>query len=387
MTKLLDRYIFSQLLDFFLLGIVIFTLIGFFSDAFLDFIQDIQKFGISFTTALAMMGLQLPKIVALVLPASSFLAVLMVYNALNSTFEITAIRTNGISLSRLTMPAIILGIVASGLAYWLSDYMVPYCNKQAELLKNQAIQKGTLPFGRESFVFKDYDENHQLQKMIYIGKYEGNELKDSTIIDLTQPNIMQIIQSKSGRWHPDKWEFFNANAYTVSKNSEKLFFNHLGSFQVRNLIERSKDKEAEKEARDREAQGIVVDSDTQPFSELYAVIQKREELGKKVKNGTYIRLWEKLTLPLSCLVIILTAVPLALAPPRQGGNRGFVFALGVLFFYYVLRSVLVNIGLSGMLTFGGLLDMPTSLMLAAWAPILILAVIGFGLLARKSKVL
>lgn len=387
MGKILDRYIFLQLLDYFMLGVVVFTLIGFFSDAFLDFIQDIQKFGISFATALTMMGLQLPKIVSLVLPASSFLAVLMVYSGLNSTFEITAIRMNGISLGRLIMPAVTLGLLATGLAYYLSDFAVPYCNKQSELLKTQAIEKGTLPFGKESFSFKDYDENHQLKKMIYIGKYTGQQLQDSTIIDLSQPNIMQIIQSKTGEWHPDRWVFGNANAYTVAKTSDMLFFNHLEKFTIRNLIERSKDKESEREAKSRAAQGVVIDSDTQPFYQMLKVIQKREDLGKVVKNGTYVRLWEKLTLPLSCLVIILTAVPLALTPPRQGGNRGFIFALGVLFLYYVMRSVLVNIGLSGKLTFGDLLSLPDSLMLASWLPLILLAILGFTLLSRKSTVL
>jgi lipopolysaccharide export system permease protein len=387
MVKLLDRFIFSQLLDYFLLGIVIFTLIGFFSDAFLDFLQDLQKFGISFTTALAMMGLQLPKIVTLVLPASSFLAVLMVYNALNNSFEIAAIRMNGISLRRLLMPALVLGFIATSMAYWLSDYVVPYCNQQTDRLKNIAIQKGTLPLGRESFMFKDYDDNHNLQKMIYIGKYDGTELKDSTIIDLKQDGVMQVIQSKSGQWTPTHWEFRNANAYTVSKNTDKLFFNHLGSFQIKNLLEREEDKESEKEALDRATQGIAVDSDTQPFGELFGVIQKREALGKKVKNTSYIRLWEKLTLPLSCLAIILTAVPLALTPPRQGSNRGFIFALGVLFLYYVIRSVCVNLGQSGQLSFHGAIAMPYSLLIAAWLPIAILTLLGVGLLIRKSKVL
>ncbi|MBY0405221.1 MAG: LptF/LptG family permease, partial [Cyanobacteria bacterium] len=237
MIKTLDRYIFTQLLDYFMLGMVIFTLIGFFSDSFLDFIQDIQKFGISFTTALTMMGLQLPKIVALVMPASSFLAVLMVYSGLNAAFEITAIRMNGISLGRLVLPALTLGLMASVFAYLLGDYAVPYCNQQTEALKNQAIEKGTLPVGRESFTFKDYDDSHQLRKMIYIGKYSGRKLQDTTIIDLSKPSMMQVIQSKSGEWYPDHWVFENANAYTVSKTSETLFFNHLGEFSIKNLID------------------------------------------------------------------------------------------------------------------------------------------------------
>src|SRR5688500_15269517 len=96
--KLVDRYIFKQMLDYFLLGVVVFTLIAFFSDTLLKFIREIQKYGIPFTTLLTLIGMQLPRSIALVLPASAFLAVLMVFNQLNNQFEIIAFRMNGISL-------------------------------------------------------------------------------------------------------------------------------------------------------------------------------------------------------------------------------------------------------------------------------------------------
>lgn len=385
--KILDRYILKQLLDFFILGVVIFTLIGFFSDAFLDFVQDIQKFGISFSTALTMMGLQLPKIVALILPASCFLAVLMVYSNMNTHFEITAIRMNGISLGRLMMPAIFLGLFSTAACYYLGDFAVPFCNQQAELLKNRAIEAGTLPLGRESFTFKDYDRDHQLRQMIYIGQYDGTELKDSTIIDLTRPGVMQIVQSRSGRWYPDRWLFRNANAYTVSKESDLLFFNHAEEFVIRDLIQ---DSRREKKLEDKQRQmeeGLSADSSTQPFLDLFSAIQKREALGMRVMKGTYIRMWEKLALPLSCLAITLTAVPLALTPPRRGSGRGFVFAVGVLFLYYLVRSVCVNLGVTEQLTFGGLIPLEYSLLLAAWLPLVLIGSLGLFLLAQKSKML
>jgi lipopolysaccharide export LptBFGC system permease protein LptF len=88
--KTLDRYILTQLLDYCLLGVVIFSLVAFFSNSFLNFIQDVQRYGISIQTALLMMGLQLPETVAMIMPVALFFAVLLVYNTLNNQFEIIA---------------------------------------------------------------------------------------------------------------------------------------------------------------------------------------------------------------------------------------------------------------------------------------------------------
>ena len=81
------------------------------------------------------------------------------------------------------------------------------------------------------------------------------------------------------------------------------------------------------------------------------------------------------------------AVPLALNQPRAGNNRGFIFALGVLFLFYVLMGLFEAVGKEGVFTFGGLLSEPVSLMIAAWAPIAVMIALGVALIRRKSHVL
>jgi len=125
-NALMDRYILRQLLDFFLLGIVVFTLVAFFSDTLLKFIREIQKFGLPFGAILTLIGLQLPKSVALVIPPSCFFAALMVYTNLNNHFEIIAMRMNGISLWRLMQPAVLLGAFCSLLCFGLKSRWEPF---------------------------------------------------------------------------------------------------------------------------------------------------------------------------------------------------------------------------------------------------------------------
>jgi lipopolysaccharide export system permease protein len=386
-VRLLDRFIGQQLLDTFLLGVLLFSMIAFFSNTLLNFIQDIQNLGVPWDILLVMIGLQLPRTIGMVLPAASFLSVLLVFSQLNGSFQITAMRMNGISLKRLMLPALALGVMASALAYGINDYVVPYCNQQTEALKREALSQGKLPVGRSSFLFEDIDAKNNLRQLIYVGGYHGNQLSNNTIIDLTRPNVMQVIQSSSGQWFADRWEFTNGNAYTVSNDSDLLVSNHLDHFTVRNLLNLGKitDEQASEAAEVR--QGLSARASQKPFIQLFNTIKKREALGLPVVKKTYLNLWEKLTLPLSCVVIILTAVPLALTHPRSANSRGFVFALGVLFLYYLLRSLCFALGQSGAFSFGTLVPLTTSYIIAAWLPLVVTAILGLMLIRRKSKVL
>ncbi len=386
--RLADRYIFKQLLDYFLMGVVVFTLVAFFSDTLLNLIREIQKYGIPFSTLSTIIGLQLPKSVALVLPPAAFLAVLMVFNQLNNHFEIISMRMNGISLWRLTVPALVLGLLCSGLTYLLSDYVVPWCNAKTDQIKKQVMQSGTLPAGSGSFMHRDYDEKHNLMRLVYISHYTGRKLSDSTVIDLSKPKVMQIVQSRSGFWHPGQgWEFINANVYLVSEDVRHSSAAHFSSLLHQGLMNSKKTEEKIQEEHRSEEQGIKVKTDSQSFAKVLSIIKKREALGKRVARSNYLDMWQKITWPLSCLVIILSAIPLSMSPPRTGSNRGFVFSLIVLFLMYMLRNVFIGMGQNFYNDLGGLLSMPVYLAIISWLPLLVLTLVGVLLIHRKSYVL
>ncbi|MEB3245263.1 MAG: LptF/LptG family permease [Vampirovibrionales bacterium] len=393
----LERYILRELLETFLLGLAVFSLVGFFSDALLDFFRLIQSLGLPFDVALTLLGLQMPKILALVLPASAFLAVLLVFNRLNSHFELIAVRSTGASLSRLLMAPMVLALGVAGFTYVLGDWVVPYCNQQAESLKYAMVEQGGLPFNQESFLFKDYDGEHRLERLVYVGKLSGRTLNDATILDLSRPDALQIIQAQSGRWYPDKWQFNEANAYTVPHgntiNKQLLVSNHLGQLTLKRLFNIVKAKTDALEdsnglLKDKaNAQRLIADSDTQPFWVLNEAIRQRTAAGLNVSKKTVIKLWERLTIPLATLAMLAMAVPLAIHAPRQGAERGFVFAIGALFTFYMARAISVALGQSKILTLGGLFNLEQSLALAAWLPVALITLAAAALLWRKSRVL
>ncbi|MBY0449863.1 MAG: LptF/LptG family permease [Cyanobacteria bacterium] len=382
LPTLIDRHIAKLLVDYFLMGVVVFTLVTFFSDTFLDFIQDIQRYGIAPGTAFILLWLQLPKSITLVLPPSTFLAVLLVYNHFNNTLELIACRVTGISLHRLVYPALVIGFFVTLLTYAMGDYLVPYCTKVQLALKQEAMQKGSLPVGEKSFMFKRFDDEHNLKMLIFVSSFNGHALGESTIVDLSKPKMMQITQAAIGTWHPDFWEFNTARIYTLKDTKTLLAFNTFEQLRVNNLLKQTDKSEPQGDINNRYNIASVSALD---FQTLLQHIANREAQHLEIPPNTYIKLWEKISLPFSCIAMALIAVPLAISSPRKISNRGFVFALLILFLFYVLRSTSVAMGRSGVLSLFGLLDITQSYTLAAWLPVLVLTISGLWMLQKKSQ--
>ncbi len=364
MITLLDRYIAKHLWDYLFLGLVIFTLVLFFSDALLDFMKDLQHYGIPWDIALTLIGLQIPRIVSIVIPMSALLSALIVYNNLNNQFELIAMRMSGISLYRLSMPAIILGLCASLFAYILIDYVVPTCNKYARDLKTFAINQQNLPATNENFIYKQFDKEQDLKRLIYVSHFDGNRLGASTVVDLTNPATLQVIQAKSGLWGRSVIELSDANVYTVAFSQKLTNTTHASQLQLQHFIQ---PQVSVSEYAPREMS----------FVQLYQWIQRYEQRGRSLPRKVYVTLWEKLTVPLNSLALVLIAVPLALTAPRKLSNLGFLGAVLILLTYYVLRHIAQQLGMSGML-------LP---FLAACLPLVIIFTTAILLFRHKNKVL
>ena len=249
---------------------------------------------------------------------------------------------------------------------------------------------GHIPLGPPLSVSDVEVEQEVGRPFAYVGRMvfgdEGS--KGTDIIDLSNPEAMQIVQAESGLWHPDKgWIFENANIYVPAREEASSSAGHSDVFVVKNLLTSKTDVDELQRAARRQALGLNVDSDQQNFLTLMTNIRNREIKGLDVVGKSYLNLWEKITLPLTCLAIVLSAVAFAISPPRQGSRRGFVFALMILFCYYLTRHVAVGLGNAKVFTFGGLLGKGAGMMIAAWMPLLIIGTLGVLLLIRKSRVL
>jgi LPS export ABC transporter permease LptG len=362
--SLMDRYIGKRLVNTFFLGIILFTLVLFFSDALLDFMRDLQHYGISWDLSFTLVGLQLPRIVAMVIPMSALLATLMTYNGFNNQFELIAMRMSGLSLARLMQPALILGVFACVVTYGLNDYVVPLCNTLTRGLKTYAVSEQNLPAVQDNFTFKQFDQNQALQRLLYISHFKENTLGQSTLLDLTNPGALQVVQARSGQWQHHGITLTDANVYTVSANEKLTNTTYASSLQLQNFLTPAPPKNE-------------VGLNENSFFKLAQIIQEKVLKGQEVSIPLWIRLWEKITIPLTALPLVLIAVPLAMTPPRKLTNRGVLFSILILFSYYLLKHIGVQLAEHGWI--------PP--LLGALLPLLVLSALAGRLFIRKNKVL
>jgi lipopolysaccharide export system permease protein len=360
--KILDKYITKQLIETFLLGIIIFTSIMFASDTFINLVKQITSYGISGKVALLIVILKLPAILVLTIPMGVLLATILTFNKLCQNSEITIFRACGISIARLSLPVFIFGLLAALSCFFINELIVPAANSQARNLTMLALMQRNIPEGKSNFSFKEMNENENLKRLFYIDSSKNGRLHGVTVLDVSKKDTLQIIQSKFGTATPDFWDFDQGVAYTLTgsgKIKSSVLFDKLKLYTDLNPTGKMKNKRA-KEFN---------------IYNLVKYIKMKKQSGSDDVANLIIQLHEKFAIPATSFIIAIISIPLALTPPRARFNRGFLFSVLILFCYYLLRAFSISLGESEILN-------PA---LSAWLPNIIIAVVGGILFYKKAR--
>lgn len=359
--KKLDEYIVKSLIETFTFGIIIFTSVLLASEAFLDVIKQVSMYGIPLKVAMLVVILKFPAIIVYTLPMALLVSVILTYNRLNNNFEITAIRSVGVSLYRLIVPAVILGVITAFITLGLNEVIVPKANYQARNIMLWAVTQKNLPRHNENFVFKDLGKDNFLQRLFYVEKYKNNVMTGVIVIDQTQENTTKIIQAKDVISEAEKWIFNDGTVYTVSNDGDVT---NTSSFKTIVLEDPVKIDLTRKDPRSKEYN----------YFELANVIKKELKDNGEVSNELIIKWHSKLAIPITCILIVLVGVPLALSPPRARFNRGIGFSVIIIFLFYLLRALSSSLGEINLVP----------ALLAAWLPNIVILVLALYLLHKKN---
>ena len=129
--RLLDRYLLRELLLPFcycLAGFLIFWI----SCDLLAQLTEYQKLRLRIRDVMDLYLVQTPGILVTTLPMSFLLALLYALTNHARHNELTAIRAAGISLFRLSMPYVAVGIILSLSVFAMSEFLVPTCSDAAK---------------------------------------------------------------------------------------------------------------------------------------------------------------------------------------------------------------------------------------------------------------
>lgn len=362
MIKIIDRYIFKELLEPFIFGLGAFTAILASSMVLFELVRAVVLHGMPLFVALQIFVYRLPGIAVYIFPMATLLAALLAFSRLSHDSEIIAFKASGVSLFRLIVPVIALGVIVSLTNLLFSEVVVPESNKAA---KNLLIVTSTQQAPKlQKNVFVPELESGQLKRIFYAETMQGSNLYGVIVQEFTDGRLSQIINAKEAAWQREtnQWTFKHGIIYVIDESGE---YKHLIKFDEQNVA--IKYTPADFYSGDKNPDEMNID-------QMRDYISSRQKMGTEVTD-LKIQLNMKMAIPFASLVFAFLGAPLGLSSRRASGSVGLGISIIVIFVYYIATFISIAIG--------ELKVMPP--FAAAWLPNVVAGAVGWYVLAKAAE--
>lgn len=192
--KILTRYILKEHIAPFLFAFVAITFL-LVIDYVPKIIDHVIDKDLSLLVALELVAFNLAWMLALSVPMSVLVAVLMAFGRLTADFEITAIKSSGINLMRVIIPLMVVGCILMVGMIEFNDQVLPDLNKRARLLWGDiAAMKPTLVFRSGVFI----SDIPGFLILIDAIDHKTSRVEGVRITDTKRPTKPQIVVAEYG---------------------------------------------------------------------------------------------------------------------------------------------------------------------------------------------
>jgi LPS export ABC transporter permease LptG len=354
---LLDRYISRTYLR--VVGLSFFALLGLFDiSTFLDRSDKIFKGQATAAEVGRLLVYMTPQFVYYVIPIAALLSVLVTFGLLSRNSELTVMKACGISLYRASLSVIVLSLAFSAVIFGLEQQILARANRKAEIIDAKIR-------GRTPRVFDALNRQWVVGRegTIYHYSYFNPERQELAALRIYQPR-------------PEAWTL----ATEITAETAQYRDGWVGRKVTVGDFSTGKPKRSAFDERPLPLEPPDYFETEQPIAEMMTVGQLRryvEELSASGLNVVHlaVELQHKMAFPFVTLVMTLLAIPFGVGTGRRGAlyaiGLGIILALS----YWIVTSLFVALGKSGLLV-------PW---LAAWSPnIIVLGAAGYVFLTVKT---
>ncbi len=344
----LDRYLIRQFVGPFLLAVGGFVVIGMI-DILFTLVDLFINSSVSFFIVVRLLAYKVPAVMVLFFPMAVLFAVMLLMVRMAKDNEITVLRASGISTGRLLIPIISLCILATLIALFTNETLVPWSNKISDSLINQSVNKTPPPDIAENVFFKD-----QGSRYFYINKvHPKTGIMENVLVYEVSEAYPRVTTAKTAHWDQKTWTLTQGYIQDYDDNGMVSYTSHFEDMKInisRNLNSFYSDQKTPYEMDSRE------------LKEQINTLQKG---GVSTKNLA-VEYYMKSSLPGACLIFGLIGIAFCTWFVQSGKDWwGVVIAVctAVLSvgFYFFIVAVFRALGKSGIVP----LITP---FLGAWAP-------------------
>ena len=293
--------------------------------------------------ALVYVGLLIPNHLYELLPISVLIGTIFVMARMAQSSEYTILRTSGLNPWRALKMLLNLGAFFVVLSFVIGDYLVPLSERTAQLLK--ARYQGTITVGQTGAWLKEKQAYNTVianvrklspdNEMLGLQIFEFNNM--GLVVSKIQAASASFALDNSWQLHSVTRTEFNlpadpATAKNAAKQSADVARSTVDSFRWPTEITPEMVSVA------------LLKPERMGTLDLFNYIRHLDANGQSAQRYE-IEFWKKVFYPLSCLVMVMLALPFAYLHFRSGGIAAYVFSgvmIGISFF--LLNNVFGYVG-------------------------------------------
>ncbi|TFZ08277.1 LPS export ABC transporter permease LptG [Ramlibacter humi] len=304
---------------------------------FFDFVDELPNVGrgvtpYRLTQALLYVTLLVPNHLYELMPIAVLIGTIFVMARLAQSSEYTILRTSGLGPGRALRTLMALGVIFTLLTFAAGDYVAPAADKAAQLLR--ARYQGRISIGQTGAWLKERQDKStytvNVSALAADGSLQGVRLFEAD----DQGRLMRTTSAARGQFVDEAWLLMDAEISHFDNSGQRARVDHQTVPQLRWRTELTQEM----------VSVALLKPDRMSTIDLFQYIQHLEQNGQTSQRYE-IEFWRKVFYPLSCMVMVVLALPFAYLHFRSGGITSYVFGgvlIGISFF--LLNNVFGYVG-------------------------------------------
>ena len=201
--KKLDQFILKSFIGpfFAILAIVIFILVMQFLWLYID---ELVGKGLELKVILEFLMWGSCQVLPLALPLATLLASMMTFGDLGEHYELTAMKSAGVSLARILLPVTVASALITIGAFFINDRLVPYSINQIYTMRDDIgrtkseikIPVGIFYDGIEGYILRIDDRDKESGMMYGVMVYDHSADKGNTRLTVADSGLMKMSKAK-----------------------------------------------------------------------------------------------------------------------------------------------------------------------------------------------
>ncbi|MCU0425809.1 MAG: LptF/LptG family permease [Candidatus Kapabacteria bacterium] len=304
----------------------------------------------------------LPEIIKLTTPVAMLLSSLFTMGRFSTLNELTAMKAGGLSLYRILLPLLVIGLIISGGQFYFDGWVVPRANRFKAEFERKALGKGRV----ETTVYNVYMRDTP-QRNLIIGFYDdvtktGSNWRLEEYSSEKQPRLVWRIYAGTCNYDTVKnlWQLTNVSEHRFNPD-----------FRVHPTVSIQPSVTLKTNTTPRLLMQFQRNTNEMTFPELREYIDASERGGKDVRQQR-IAYWGEHILPFANFIVMLFGIPISGGQRKAGLALEISMAIVIAFLYIACIRIGQTLGLAG--------DMPPAL--AAAAPHCVFLLAGMANLLR-----